>query len=98
MYLIRSPNPSKKFRAVFSDGSHIDFGASAYEDYTQHHDKERRRLYWKRHAKDLRTENPQSAGYLSLFLLWGDSTNLNTNLKRYKQMFHIEWNPENGFL
>ena len=37
----KSPNPKKKFRVVFEDGTHTDFGASGYSDYTLHKDPER---------------------------------------------------------
>jgi hypothetical protein len=83
----KSPNKSKKFRAFFSDGTHTDFGFANAEDYTQHHDKERRKRYIQRHLKDLRTNDPQRAGYLSMFILWGSSTNIEDNIKRYKKIF-----------
>ena len=87
--LIHAKNPAKKWRAEFSDGSSTEFGASAYQDYTQHKDPERRRLYRSRHAKDLMTEDPTAAGYLAYYLLWGDSTSLGRNLATYKRMFNM---------
>jgi len=69
-----SPVSGKKLRAVFSDGSHTDFGASGYSDYTRHGDRERRDRYIERHAKDLRTADPTRAGYLSMFILWNKPT------------------------
>ena len=87
MKVVRSPNREKKWRAVFSDGSHTDFGDPKYEDYTQHEDEERRRLYQQRHKKDLETEDPRRAGFLSYYLLWGNSTSLQENLKAYNRRF-----------
>jgi hypothetical protein len=87
MRLEHSPLKTKKWRAVFRDGTHTDFGDPNYEDYTQHHDAERRRRYKMRHEKDLDTRNPKAAGFLSYFLLWGDSTSLDANLKSYKRKF-----------
>jgi hypothetical protein len=95
MKLVRvedSPITGKKWRAVFRDGErmkHTDFGASGYEDYTQHHDKERRRLYRERHRKDLTTDDPTRAGYLSYYILWGDSTDIGTNIRSYKKKFGL---------
>jgi len=47
MYMVLSKTtPPKKWKAVFFDEMNkkiktIKFGASGYEDFTQHHDKER---------------------------------------------------------
>jgi hypothetical protein len=76
-----------KWIAYFSDGSKTRFGAHGFEDYTQHKDSERRRLYRLRHAKDLKTNDPKRAGYLSYYILWGDSTNINENIKAYNKRF-----------
>lgn len=84
----RSPNLKKKWRAFFSNGKHTDFGANGMEDYTQHHDKERRERYIQRHLKDLKTGDPTKAGYLSMFLLWGPYTSLEKNIKFYKKKFN----------
>lgn len=87
-----SPIDGKKWRAVFRDREkmkYTDFGASGYEDYTQHHDKERRRLYRERHAKDLTTDDPTRAGFLSYYILWGDSTDIRRNISSYKKRFSL---------
>lgn len=65
------------------------FGAEGYEDYTIHKDKERRDRYRARHEKDLDTKDPTRAGYLSYYLLWGDSTSLQENIKDYKKRFKL---------
>lgn len=85
--LERSPNLKKKWRAFFDNGKHTDFGANGMDDYTQHHDKERRERYIQRHLKDLKTGDPTRAGYLSMFLLWGPYTSLEKNIKFYKKKF-----------
>ena len=87
--VVTSPLSSKKWRAGFDDGSHTDFGAAGMEDYTTHHDKERRERYRSRHRKDLDTNDPTRAGYLSWYLLWGDSTSLRTNIADYKHRFNM---------
>ena len=92
--LIKSPNPEKKFRAVFVDEKtgrkrKTDFGARGMDDYTLTHDKEQRERYRERHKKDLKTGDPTRAGYLSYDVLWGPSTSIEKNLALYKSKFHL---------
>ena len=97
--LVKSPNPDKKFRAVFVDEKtgrkrQTDFGArhpngKPYDDYTLTHDKEQRERYRARHQKDLKTHDPTKAGYLSMGVLWGDSTSIQKNLAAYKSKLHL---------
>ena len=97
--LIKSPNPDKKFRAVFVDEKtgrkrKTDFGArypdgKPYDDYTLTHDKEQRERYKERHKKDLKTGDPTRAGYLAYDILWGPSTSIEKNLASYKSKFHL---------
>ena len=90
LQIIKSDNPKKKYKAIFTktDGKTktIHFGAIAYDDYTTHHDKERRAQYRRRHEKDLKGDSMR-AGYLSYYILWGDSTNIQTNIKSFKNKF-----------
>ena len=79
----------KKYTAFFSDGTKTSFGDSSMEDYTQHHDLQRRENYRSRHRKDLETRDPKRAGYLSRYILWGNSTSLATNIREYKRMFNM---------
>ena len=90
--VIDSPRAGKKWRAVFNkDGRmiHTDFGASGYEDYTTHKDVARRESYLSRHKKDLDTEDPTRAGFLSYYILWGPSTSFAENVRLYKNRFHL---------
>ncbi len=88
-----SDSSTKKYKAVFtySDGKTktTQFGAKGMSDYTIHKDKERRERYRKRHKKDLKTNDPTRAGYLSYYILWGDSTSLRTNIKSFKNRFNF---------
>ena len=88
MILVKGNYPYK-YTAIFDDGKRTSFGHQDYEDYTQHHDKERRRLYRERHEKDLRTRDPTRAGFLSYYILWGDSTSVTKNLSDYKKRFNL---------
>lgn len=87
--VIHSPNPAKKWRAEFDDGTATDFGDATMKDYTQHGDALRRNSYRARHRKDLETGDPKRAGYLSYYLLWGDSKSLMSNIRAYKKRFNM---------
>lgn len=75
--------------AEFSDGTVTHFGATGYEDYTQHHNKDRRANYLRRHAKDLQTNDPRRAGFLSYYILWGPSTSREENIRNFKAKFNL---------
>ena len=87
--ITRSPNRLKKWRAEFDNGRHTDFGATGYQDYTQHHDPVRRANYLQRHQNDLRTGDPTAPGFLSYYVLWGDSPSMAANIRAYKKRFNL---------
>lgn len=70
--LIKSPRYTKKFRVIFENNKHVDFGAYGYSDYTIHQNKDRMHRYLKRHKKrEIWTKNGiYSAGFWSRWLLW----------------------------
>lgn len=85
---------NKKYTAIFYDGDKkiktSQFGDNRYEDYTQHKDKQRRDKYRNRHKKDLNTGDYMRPGFLSYYILWGDSTSLKTNISNYKKRFNLK--------
>jgi hypothetical protein len=89
----KSEKPEKKWKAIFEMDTGrtktTHFGQRSAEDYTQHHDKERRERYRSRHKKDLNTGDFTRPGYLSWYLLWGDSTSFQQNLSSYRQRFGL---------
>lgn len=90
----KSINKKKKLTAVFENKKTkrtktVHFGSAGMSDYTITKDKEQRERYRKRHAKDLKTNDPTRAGYLSYFILWGDSTSRKTNIADYKKRFNL---------
>lgn len=92
MVVKKSTNPKKKYMAIFTDSSSgrtktTHFGSAGMTDYLLSKDKQRRARYRQRHKGDLETKDPTRAGYLSWFLLWGESTSLRTNLSAYKKRF-----------
>jgi hypothetical protein len=75
--LIKSPNPVKKWRVLFENGKHVDFGQKGYSDFTKHKDPARMRLYLQRHGRMGETwtrAGIQSAGFWSRWLLWSKPT------------------------
>lgn len=91
--LIKSPNPKKKWRAVFTDESgketHTDFGDATMSDYTQHKNPLRRANYLSRHKSRENWSDYKSAGSLSRHLLWGDSTSLQQNVASFRRRFSL---------
>jgi hypothetical protein len=59
------------------------------DDFTLTRNKQQREFYRIRHMKDLHTHDPTAAGYLSMFILWGNSTSMKENIKEYKKMFNL---------
>jgi hypothetical protein len=91
--IIESPKSGKEFRAVFETDSGrlktTDFGDPSLPQYTTTATLEQRDRYRARHAKDLETNDPTRAGYLSRFILWGDSKSMNRNISSYKNKFDL---------
>ena len=84
-----STRKNKRFMMEFSEPKlTIHFGDVKGSTYIDHKDKTKRNNYIKRHSvnEDWSTINPGSA---SRFILWGDSTNLDKNVKDYLKRFNI---------
>ena len=89
--VVKSHLAAKKYDAIFSAPDFrkvVPFGASGYEDYTTHKDPIRRERYLKRHSGE-NWDNPMTAGSLSRYLLWGESTSFNENLREFKRRFKL---------
>lgn len=89
MKLIRANDGKHKYIAEFKDGKRTAFGSSGMDDYTLTHDKEQRDRYRTRHKKDLETNDPRRAGFLSYYILWGESTSILANKKAYENRFNV---------
>jgi hypothetical protein len=70
--LIKSPKKEKKFRVIFKNGYHVDFGQVGYSDYTIHKDKARMKRYITRHSHREKwgINGVHTAGFWSRWLLW----------------------------
>ena len=53
-------------------GKQVHFGLKGYQDFTEHHDTKRKRMYLKRHAKD--SKSLKKAGFWARSLLWNKPT------------------------
>lgn len=88
-----SSKKDKKLMAEFFDGDKkvktTHFGAKGMDDYTLTGDKKARERYRTRHKKDLDTKDPTRAGFLSYYILWGDSTSRDKNIKDFKKRFNF---------
>lgn len=69
-WAVRVPTSSGRGKVVL-------FGARGYEDFTTHHDVERRERYRTRHQRD-RLDDPYAPGFWSMWALWGESDDLDT--------------------
>lgn len=88
MRILKSTRKGKRFMVTFKNGVTTHFGASGGQTYIDHGDKAKREAYLKRHRVNEDWTDPYSAGALSRWLLWGDSSDLETNhisfMKRFK--------------
>ncbi len=82
-----SPRKEKKYVAIFENGKKTHFGLKGSNTYLDHKDKNKREAYRKRHAKDLETNDPYRAGFLSYYILWGKHTNLEDAIRSYNRKF-----------
>lgn len=89
MKLVRAKDRKHKWIAKFKDGTETPFGAYGMDDYTITRDKAQRDRYRTRHKKDLSTNDPKRAGFLSYHLLWGNSTSIQSNKRAYESRFKV---------
>ena len=84
--LFKSPKAEKKWRVVFENGSHVDFGQKGYSDFTLHKNPERMKLYLQRHRRMGETwgkSGTHTAGFWARWLLWSKP-----NLAEAKKLIH----------
>jgi len=88
----RLHNDKKKYIAFFKkdDGKeiHTKFGATGYNDFLMTGDVKRRDAYKSRHVKDLETNDPTKAGFLSYYILW-NKPSLAASIADYKRRFNL---------
>jgi hypothetical protein len=88
----RSSNKNKNYTAIFDLGDktkQIHFGSKESSTYLDHHDKKQRENYIKRHTVRENFNDPLTAGSLSRWLLWGNTTSLRDNITAFKKRFNL---------
>jgi len=88
-----SSKSGKKLQAVFTRDNGrtktIHFGQAGAPDFTITKDKAQRKRYLDRHRKNENWSNPESAGALSRWILWGPSTSRQENIRSFKKRFNL---------
>jgi hypothetical protein len=88
MLIEPSTRKGKRFMATYANGTVIHFGQFGGSTYIDHGDKTKREAYIARHGAGRENWNdPFSAGSLSRYLLWGDTTNLEKNHQAFMRKF-----------
>lgn len=89
----KSDRADKKLVATFTTDKgtekKVHFGAKSYSDYTVHKDPKRRQSYLARHKPREDWSDPSTPGSLSKHILWGETTSLEENIKRFKKKFKL---------
>lgn len=89
----KSTNPKKKYMAIFYEGDKkvrtTHFGAAGMSDFTKHRDPKRKQRYINRHKKRENWNDFMSAGSLSRYILWGETT-LKKSIDEYKKKFKLQ--------
>jgi len=90
--IVKATDGIHKLKATFvnDDGRKKTtlFGLKGALDYLLTGDEDRRDRYRKRHAKDLETNDPTRAGYLSYYVLWNLPT-LKASIADYRKRFDL---------
>tara|TARA_R110000824_G_scaffold380663_1_gene573128 strand:- start:11 stop:301 length:291 start_codon:yes stop_codon:yes gene_type:complete len=91
--ITKSKAKGKKLTAIFYDKDNkkvrtTHFGAYGMSDYTKNKDPERKKRYLARHRARENWNDYMSAGSLSRYILWGETT-LRTSIQKYKQRFNL---------
>lgn len=81
---VEEVNDKKRFIATFSDGTRTKFGQTNGKTFLDHNDKQLKLNYIKRHIRDLRTNDYQRAGFLSVFITW-NKPNLKDSIKDFNR-------------
>ncbi len=86
----KSNRKGKKYMMVFEDPKKtLHFGSNVSKTFVEGASEEKKNNYILRH-KVRETWNEINPGSLSRFVLWGNSRNIETNLKNYIKKFKIK--------
>lgn len=85
--IVKSNTKNKRFTAIINNKK-INFGSAVGYTYIDHGDDTKRRNYIARHRVN-EDWDKINAGSLSRYILWGDSRDINDNIKNYKKKFGL---------
>ena len=88
MDLKKSSRKGKRFMAIINEKKY-HFGLENGSTYIDHHDKTKRDNYIKRHSAR-ENWNEINPGSLSRFILWGEHTKIEKNVRDYIKKFNIK--------
>jgi len=93
MLIEPSTRKGKRFQATYLNGKVVHFGQAGGKTYIDEGDKIKRAAYLARHGANKKEvwTNPFSPASLSRYLLWGDSTNMETNHQAFMKQFPITY-------
>ena len=94
--LFKSKLPDKKWSViVLKNGVHrtIHFGDKNFQDFTQHKNEERKRLYIARHRSREDWTNPLTSGFWARYLLWNKSS-IQQSIEDIENKFKIDIKPK----
>jgi hypothetical protein len=94
MLIEKSNRKGKRYKVEFANGRIVHFGQAGGSTYIDHGDKAKREAYLARHKKRENWNDPYSAGALSRWLLWGDTTSLDRNHDLFMRMFPITYSKK----
>ena len=87
----KSDRDDKRFVARFKNPSKTThFGQPGAKTFLDGASEETRQNFRRRHKRDLDTNNPLRSGYLSYYVIWGKSRDVEKNLKSYLNRFKIK--------
>lgn len=67
----------------------VSFGATGYEDFTQHKDEHRKHAYLERHGRGHESwSSPDTAGALARWVLW-NKPGFRESVRDFKRRFHL---------
>lgn len=95
IYLQKSSKTGKKWKVTIEGKQGrtktVHFGASGYQDYTQHKDKERKERYLARHKsrENWGKSGIRTAGFWSRWLLWNKPT-ISGSLTDIRKRFKVQ--------
>jgi hypothetical protein len=90
--IITSDRDKKRFKIVLNNGKMYDFGSRGSQTYIDHHNKQKRDAYIKRHTaspleRNLISNLVPSPALFAAAILWGPYESIDDNIKHLNKAF-----------